>query len=743
MTDSPRASHIIRFGVFELDVAAGELRREGLRVKLQNQPVRVLTLLLKRAGEVVPRDDFRQEIWPADTFVDFDRGLSTAINKTREALGDSADNPRFVETVPRRGYRFIAPVEGGGKGLAEAGSQTAPAPSASPAAGAELATSQSRAQPQLAAPRFNRRTGIWVAAVAAAFLLGLLGRDAFLDRGDLPASDLAIRRFQIPLEAAGVVGWGHRAAISPNGTMVALIDGGRLWIRDLKFLESREVSGTEGADSPFWSPDSKFVGFEAGGSLRKVPAAGGPVTTLCDLPTGGLSGATWGAAGSVVFAVSQKGLFEVSGQGGDPTLKLKADPAKGETGLSTPHFLPDGRTLLFVVGQFDSGSEYKIVALSGSTRKDVHETKATTIGGLRGLAYSPSGHLIFSRGGPNPSVWAVDFSPSALAVSGEPIRVQNGDHPSCSSDGTLVYQSRGQTGWGPHQLVWVDRAGKVLRTIGQPQDRMRRPALSPDGREVAVTGYENGNDDIWVHDVARRAKRRFTFHAGIDASPAWSPSGNRIAFGSKRSGLRDLFVKAADGSGEAQPLVTGPLWEAVPEWSRDGKYLLYAAEGRETAWDQWYRPLSGDGDPAPFLQTSHMEAEAKFSPDGRYVAYQSDESGRYEIYVTAFPSGEEKRLVSANGGATPKWSPRGDELFYVEGNALMAVGVETQQGFKAGTPRKLFDGEQIDMRFFPGNLASMYDVAADGRHFVVVQSLGKGSGDSVIVVQNWFAEFDK
>lgn len=735
MPASQASPRVIRFGVFELDIAAGELRRDGLKVRLQNQPVRVLTLLLKRAGEVVPRDDFREEIWPADTFVDFDRGLSTAINKIREALGDSADNPRFVETVPRRGYRFIAPVEG--ENTAESVSRTPVPPAASPA-GPEPAASQSGVPSQLAALRFKHRTGVWVVAVAAAFLLGLLGRDAFMDRGDLPANDLAVRKFQIPLEDASGFARSHRSAISPDGTMVALIDRGRLWIRDLKFLQSRKVAGTEGASSPFWSPDSKFVGFEAGGSLQKVPAAGGPSTTLCDLPPGVFQGATWGVAGSVVFSVSQKGLFEVSGQGGDPALKLKADPAKGETNLTTPYFLPDSRTLLFFVSQFDAGPEWKIVALSGSIRKEVHKIKATTIYNPGTLAYSSSGHLIYSRSGPNPSVWALDFSPSALAASGVPFRV-GGDHPSCSSDGTLVYESLS----GPHQLVWVDRAGKVLRTIGQPQDRMRRPALSPDGSEVAVTGNENGNDDIWIHDTARGTKRRFTFYAGVDASPSWSPSGDRIAFDSMRSGLRDLFVKAADGSGEVQPLVTGPLWQAAPQWSRDGKYLLYATQGRETAWDQWYRPLP-DGDPTPLLQTSPMEAEAKLSPDGRYVAYQSDESGRFEIYVTAFPSGEGKRLVSTNGGATPKWSPRGDELFYVEGNSLMAVDVETQQSFKIGTPRKLFDGEQIDTRFSRG-VSPKYDVAADGQHFVVVQSLGGGrvSGNSVIVVQNWFAEFDK
>lgn len=738
MTDSPRASHIIRFGVFELDVAAGELRREGLRVKLQNQPVRVLALLLKRSGEVVPRDDFRQEIWPADTFVDFDRGLSTAINKIREALGDSADNPRFVETVPRRGYRFIAPVEGR-KGPAEASSETVGTFAAS-TSGPEPAGRQSEARPQVAEPRFNRRAWLWGVAVGVAFLLGFLGRGLLLDRDDLQDKNLMVRRFQIPLEDPRGGGRLDRTAISPDGTMVVYIDKGRLWVRDLNRLESRDVPDTEGAYYPFWSPDSRFIGFVAGGLLRKVPVAGGPITTLCELPTGVFSGATWGGIGSVVFAIVPKGLFEVSSRGGDPALKLRADPGKGEM-PHTPHFLPDGRTLLFVMGLAGSGPAWKIVAVSESASKDVYETKARTPFVPNTLAYSPSGHLLYSRGGSSIEFWAVGFSLSSLAVSGEPFRVQNGKNPSCSSDGTLVYQSLWYVGRAPHQLVWVDRSGKVLRTIGQRQDRMRRPALSPDGGRVAVTGNEQGNDDIWIHDIARGTKKRLTFHPDVDASPAWSPSGDRIAFDSTRSGLRDIFVKAADGGGEAQPLVTGPLWQAVPEWSRDGKHLLYATRGAGTNLDQWRRLLSGEADPAPFLQTSHVEAQASLSPDVRYAVYQSNESGRFEIYVTAFPTGEEKLLVSTNGGVTPKWSPRGDELFYVEGNSLMAVSIETRRGLRAGTTQKLFDGEQVNMQFSP--LAPMYDVAADGQHFVVVQGLGRDIGNSVIVVENWFAEFDK
>ena len=267
--------------------------------------------------------------------------------------------------------------------------------------------------------------------------------------------------------------------------------------------------------------------------------------------------------------------------------------------------------------------------------------------GYRRPTYSPSGHILYSRLYSNPVIWALPFSLASLTPTGDPFPVvEGGRYPTVSSDGTLVYESVGSV--GSYHLAWVDRDGKVEKTIGQPQEAMRRPALSPDGRRVAVTGMEGGNaDDIWIHDVERGTKTRLTFDPAPDTSPAWSPSGDQIAFNNGRESndlLGDVFVKASDGSGEEQRLVAGPLREGVPDWSPDGRYLIYRVEDRNsnTDWDQWYVALTGNGKPAPFLQTQFREGESQFSPDGRYVAYMSNESGRFEIYVQPFPSGEGK-----------------------------------------------------------------------------------------------------
>ena len=309
----------------------------------------------------------------------------------------------------------------------------------------------------------------------------------------------------------------------------------------------------------------------------------------------------------------------------------------------------------------------------------------------------------------------------------------------------MVYESVGSA--ASYQLGWVDRNGKVEKTIGQPQEAMRRPALSPDGRRVAVTGTDGGNTDIWIHDVERGTKTRLTFDPAQDTSPAWSPSGDQVAFnGDRESGaaMGDIFAKAPDGSGEEQRLVAGPLPEGVADWSPDGRYLIYRVRdpGSDTEQDQWYVSLTGDGKPTPFLQTQFRETESQFSPDSRYVAYMSNESGRFEIYVKPFPGGEGKWQVSVNGGRNPKWSMQSGELFFVEENTLMAAKVRTSPTFEASTPQKLFDGEEIGMRFDTFSPTSnMYDVSADGQHFVVVRPVGAGGQTHLTIVENWFAEF--
>ena len=216
--------------------------------------------------------------------------------------------------------------------------------------------------------------------------------------------------------------------------------------------------------------------------------------------------------------------------------------------------------------------------------------------------------------------------------------------------------------------------------------------------------------------------------------------------GDRESGayMGDIFAKAPDGSGEEQPLVEGPLLKSTPDWSPDGKYLIYRVQDQNsnTDWDQWYVPLTGDGKPAPFLNTQFRETESQFSPDSRYVAYMSNESGRFEIYVKPFPGGEGKWQVSVNGGRNPKWSMQSGELFFVEDNTLMAAKVRTSPTFQASTPQKLFDGEEVGMRFDTlSPTSNMYDVSPDGQHFVMVQPVGAGRQTYLTIVENWFAEF--
>ena len=309
--------------------------------------------------------------------------------------------------------------------------------------------------------------------------------------------------------------------------------------------------------------------------------------------------------------------------------------------------------------------------------------------------------------------------------------------PSVSDDGTLLYSDLVQ---GRQQLVWLDRQGKKLGAIGQPQQQIRDPRLSPDGRRVVVHGWEDGNTDVWVHEVDRPLRQRVTFHSGFDCCAVWSPSGREVTFTSTREADYDIYTRPLEGTGEPRLLVGTPLAEGPSDWSPDGKHLLYTASDPENGLDLWRLERKQDGsgfDAMPFLQTQFRETEPRFSPDGRFVVYRSDKSGRNEIYVRTFPDGENDWQVSTNGGVQPRWSHNGKELFYVEGDTLVAAAFSTRPTFTTGATTPLFQHAWF------GSGHRNYDVSADGRRFVVVETLEPLQADppSIRVVQNWFAEF--
>ena len=679
-------------------------------------------------GSVVRSDDWSgYELWPADTYVDFDNSLNTAASKLREALGDSAASPRFVETLPRRGYRFIAPLERHGQ-VGDVASAVPPTP-------AELKTPAQQVW-QASLRRARRRQLALAAALAIAVgLVVVLGL-----RSPPPAEEAPLRRFAFTPPVA----LNSRPAISPDGRRIAFAAAGaegKLWVQDLDQQQPRAIEGTEGARRPFWSPDSDFVGFGTGGDLKKVSVQSGLAIRVCELPGPGFAGGSWSADGDlIVFSSSSPlTLYEVPARGGTANRLVWPEEPDQPVGLVYPHFLPS-----------EAGDRVLLLSSVGGSSKlmvqDLKTGRRELLGPGFAPVYSPSGHLVYQVFGIS-TLWALPFSLDTLKATGGAFPIaQNSRGPTVATDGTLVYFDTSGTSQRQGQLVWLNRRGDKIGEIGLPQVHIGYPTLSPDGRRVAVQAREGSNFDIWVWDIARTVKTRLTTGPEVDGCLLWGPTGEQVAFPSNRAGNFDIFLRQADGSGEAKVLLATPRNESLTDWSRDGKYLLYWLDDPETAADLWYLERNEDGsawEPHPFLQTPFNKHAAKFSPDGRHVAYVSDESGQREVYVQPFPQGGRRSTVSSNGGTQPRWSRDGKELFYVEGSTLVAVSVSSGPTFSVGSARRLFEHPGLpDSR---GSLSyPNYDVSADGRQFVLPEQVDLGEEapkPSIRVVQNWFEEF--
>ena len=566
----------VRFGAFEADLQAGELRKSGIKVRLQDQPFRVLALLLERSGEVVTREKLRSEIWPDDTFVDFDHSLNTAINKIREALGDSASHPRFVETIPRRGYRFVYPIEKPAsvsrdtephaEGVARSPELAKPvtptALGAAAAVGQTAASTPSVVQEQRrstdtvgplgAAKRFR-----FLQVSLIAFLVVSLAAVAYLwseRAAQFTSPDVARTLVELDrpvLDPSRTLEWLNRVALqfSPDGRYIVHrgFDGENynLYRRPLDQLTGTVVAGTDGAESLFSSPDGEWLGFWAGGELRKVPIGGGPVVKLCDLDSPPY-GASWGSDNTVVFGMQNGGLLQVSADGRTPEELTTLDTEKGEVSHRLPAWLPGGEALLFTVRKRTRGSwedaQIVVQSLRTGERKVLIENGADA-------RYAPSGHLVFARLG---TLMAASFDLARLEVTGSPVGVIDGvlqaanlrgsNHDtgatqfSFSENGLLTYLPGGIFPGEEESLVWVDRKGRVepLAALKRPYGQ---PRLSPDGRQVAVVSEE----DIWLYDITRDTLTRLTVE-GHNLFPSWTPDGARVTFGSITSGgVRNLF----------------------------------------------------------------------------------------------------------------------------------------------------------------------------------------------------------
>ena len=506
-------------------------------------------------------------------------------------------------------------------------------------------------------------------------------------------------------------------AISPDGKTVVFVgisDGqSRLWLRSLDSVTARPLQGTENATSPFWAPDGRSVGFAADNQLKRVDIDTGSVRLVVG---GGASSGAWNRDGTILYnRAPGEGLFRVSADGGVPqaeTLKSQqtADPR-------LPQFLPDHRHFLFYATGTAPGIYVGVIGGADAPRRIVEALLAT---------YLPSGHLLFVR---QSTLFAQPFDPVRAELAGTPMpiaeRIIARDEKvavSASGDGVIVY--RAGPSIAPHAFVWYDRSGKALDTVpGSDFANSFHSSLSPDGSRLA-TSLTEGTSDIWLLDMKRGVPSRLTSHPAFELSPEWSPDGRLIAFTSNRRGPTEwgLFMKAVNGSGDDEVLVDLSLRTTSPtDWSRDGRFILYAMVRPNTPRDIWALSLEGERKRFPVLETTFNETNAQFSPDGQWIAYQSDESGRVEIYVQPFRGSGRKVRVSVSGGVQARWRRDGKELFYLgSDNRLMAVPIHLGTrgaNVDVGTPAPLFPTRLAGE---PRNdSARHYMVSSDGQRFLL------------------------
>jgi len=529
--------------------------------------------------------------------------------------------------------------------------------------------------------------------------------------------------------------------LAPDGTRLAFTardEKGKvmLYVRPLNSAAARPLPGTDDAMYPFWSADSRQIGFFAGSKLRRVDAEGGPPQTICDASNG--RGGAWSRDGVILFTpTTSTFLMRVPASGGTPEPASQLDRSRAENSHRWPFFLPDGKHFLYWVrtSQGVQGNAVNVGELGSLQGQEIMKSET--------LAEYASGHLLFMR---EATLMARPFNPRTLQVTGEAVPIAehiaiNGGvtRPvfSASENGNMVYES-GETA-GTWNLQWMARDGKLLGAVAEP-DHYFYPALSPDGTRLAVDLFNGtqGTQAIWIFDLARGTKTRLTFGLTSQVAPAWSPDGKTIFYHSAAQGGIHLYSKAADGSGADQGLTsTKDAEEAFPTASPDGRYLVYSRRSpSQPGTDLWALPLFGDRTPIPIVQTGFTKTGPAVSPDGKWLAYITNESGRNEVYITPFPGGGAKWQVSTNGGSAAHWRRDGRELFFLDSaDKIVAVDVNLSGAApQLGVPRALFQASAIQRQNGP------FGVTADGKKFLVnVGNLKEGS-DPLTLVLNWPAE---
>jgi len=530
-------------------------------------------------------------------------------------------------------------------------------------------------------------------------------------------------------------------ALSPDGTLLvySATTGGQpqLYLRSLDRDKPEPLRGTEGGTSPFFSPDGTKLGFFARGKLKKLFLPDGTPETIGDAPSYLGNGATWGKDGMIIFAPTLGGLAQISSEAHGDKPEILTPPLydEGEYGHAWPQFLPDGKHVLFEIW----GSRASVAVLSLESHK---WDTLFPLGqeGSSGVCYLPTGHIVYGNA---TGLFAVRFDPKHLEVKSDAVSVFDGVHFLnysgrasfvVSDTGTVVYQP---SHLAERTLVWVDRdTGKPI-PVTDKRGPYLSPSLSPsDDDRLLYLSFAPENAGIWIYKIDRGTTLP-VMKGGLSSAPVWKRDGTQITFASRAAGAYNLTTKSADGSGDAEPLLSGVRRARFPmSWSPDGTLAYYQYDSMSGR-DVWM--LTPDGEPQPFLTDSYNEGMLRFSPDGHFVAYVSDESGQQEVYLEAYPRRPGGRiLISTDGGREPVWSRDGRELFYRNGDQMMVVSTEElATGKPPGKPLPLFTGH------YASDLLHDFDISSDGQRFLMIQEDDATARPQFKIILNWFDELNR
>jgi hypothetical protein len=584
----------------------------------------------------------------------------------------------------------------------------------------------------MAAGRKNREAFAWLIAGALALIL-IAGTIWW--RNSKPSVETMFFPAPMPFPAKDI-------AVAPNGHTIALVayqESARknvLWIYELGSHGARSLADTEDASYPFWSADGRSLGFFADARLKKLEVSGGPVQTVCDAPAG--RGGTWNKDGVIVFAPdANAGLYRVPDSGGTPTPISAWDKNRGETSHRWPVFLPDGKHYLYLAANFSGLKNVNAIFVGSLDSNEKH----FVVDADANAAYAEPGYLLFYR---DKTLLAQPFDLKRFALIGEATTIlpQVQFLPqvkravfAVSDHGLLVAQSGIQVALS--QLVWFDRKGNAVGSVGKP-DVYGNVFLASNGRSLAVDKTDMGslNTDIWTYELQSDSAKRLTFDPAIDAVPIWSPDGTQLVFSSDRQLVFGLYVKDSDGAHEEKSIGHDEAPTFPSDWSKDGKYIL-CYQGT----DLWFETFPGLKS-SLFLKAPSALRNGQFSPDGKWVAYASNETGKWEIYVTSFPDARGKWQVSTGGGEQPRWRGDGKELFYLSADGkMMAAPVTMGTNFDAGTPVALFQTTpRQPVLVFD---LFVYDVSRDGQRFLINTEVKQTESTPMSVVLNWPAQLDK